>query len=136
MEAQAEPPRSPRGLSQPLGVLPPAASCLSAYPSAALHHRLLPDPRCGRCSLRRAKGPGRTRRLDSAQAEAGPQGGGAGSLAPVPPRSRLSGRGPAGGALYSFLGRSGLGLHPCPPGPDAVGAHCVSSAHLLSGRRI
>ena len=78
--AEVESPPFPRGLTPPLpqaagGGLPPrgltpappppqlrrgggplSPPCLSVSPSAALHHRLLPRPRCGLCSSRRVRG--------------------------------------------------------------------------------
>lgn len=118
-----------RATSCPGGLTPdpPASSGLSAYPSAALHHRLLPDPRCGRCSFRRAKGPGRTRSLDSARGGGGTPGR----------RGGVAGWGPA---AASFVGAGGpravrsippsrvppwakwAGPPTLSPGPDAVGA--------------
>lgn len=121
-----------RATSCPGGLTPdpPASSGLSAYPSAALHHRLLPDPRCGRCSFRRAKGPGRTRSLDSARGGGGTpgrRGGGAGSRAGVPPQRPLWGQGARGRCalflpLGSLPGAKWAGPPTLSPGPDAVGA--------------
>lgn len=135
-----------RATSCPGGLTPdpPASSGLSAYPSAALHHRLLPDPRCGRCSFRRAKGPGRTRSLDSARGGGGTPGR----------RGGVAGWGPA---AASFVGAGGpravrsippsrvppwgeVGWASSPvPWPRRCGGrglHSLSAAHLLRGLRL